>query len=185
MLTGKPPYEGENAYDIVIRHANERVPSICQRNPSLPVVVDSFMQKALAKSPAERFATPQEFMTALEQLQGYLQTSPTPPVLEREAKLIMTSNGQTFPLKGKLLLVGRKDPNQGIYPDILLTDTDKTVGRRHSYLRIQQDAYTVEDLHSRNGTRLNGAILTPQEQYPLKDGDILRFGSVEVRFELH
>ena len=53
MLTGKPPYEGENAYDIVIRHANERVPSICQRNPSLPVVVDSFMQKALAKSPAE------------------------------------------------------------------------------------------------------------------------------------
>ena len=185
MLTGKPPYEGENAYDIVIRHTNERVPSICQRNPSLPAIVDSFMQKALAKSPAERFATPQEFMTALEQLQGYLQTSPTPPVLEREAKLIMTSNGQTFPLKGKLLLVGRKDPNQGIYPDILLTDTDKTVGRRHAYLRIQQDAYTVEDLHSRNGTRLNGAILTPQEQYPLKDGDILRFGSVEVRFELH
>ncbi len=40
------------------------------------------------------------------------------------------------------------------------------------------------DLNALNKTRLNGVILTPHEERPLKDGDILRFGSVEVRFEL-
>jgi serine/threonine-protein kinase len=70
----------------------------------------------------------------------------------------------------------------GIYPEIVLTD--KTVGRRHAYLRHEQGKYTVEDLNALNKTRLNGAILTPHEKCALNDGDILRFGSVEVRFEL-
>ena len=206
MLTGKPPYEGDTAVDIVIKHMNEKIPSVCRQNPSLPTEMDTFMQKALAKSPADRFATPQEFIAALEQLQERVQAMPrkvtraTPPsepkrkseiplpppvVPTRETRLVLLSNGQIFPLKGELMLVGRKDPTLGIYPEILLTDTDKTVGRKHAHLRNQQGIYTVEDLSSQNRTRLNGVILTPHEQQTLKDGDILRFGSVEVRFELH
>ena len=42
----------------------------------------------------------------------------------------------------------------------------------------------MEDLNALNKTRLNGVTLTPHEEHTLKDGDILRFGSVEVRFEL-
>jgi serine/threonine-protein kinase len=203
MLTGKPPYEGDTAVDIVIKHMNEKIPSVCRLNPSLPMEIDPFMQKALAKSPTDRFATPQEFIAALEQLQERVQamspqvvrpippivpkSSPPPPraVPTREAKLVLLSNGQIFPLKGELMLVGRKDPTLGIYPEVLLTDTDKTVGRKHAYLRNQQGTYTVEDLSSQNRTRLNGVILTPHEERTLKDGDLLRFGSVEVRFELH
>ena len=206
MLTGKPPYEGDTAVDIVIKHMNEKIPSVCRQNPSLPTEMDAFMQKALAKSPADRFATPQEFIAALEQLQERVQAMPgkgirtkppsepkrkpeiplPPPVIPtREARLVLLSNGQIFPLQGELMLVGRKDPTLGIYPEILLTDTDKTVGRKHAHLRNQQGIYTVEDLSSQNRTRLNGVILTPHEQQTLKDGDILRFGSVEVRFEQH
>jgi serine/threonine-protein kinase len=202
MLTGKPPYEGETAVDIVIKHMNEKIPSVCRQNPSLPMEMDLFMQKALAKSPAERFATPQEFMAALEQLQERVPVMPTERVPRpidpkqgnavphqvlatptQEANLVMLSNGHVFPLKGELMVVGRKDPTLGIYPEILLTD--KTVGRRHAYVRNQQGTYTVEDLNALNKTRLNGVILTPHEERTLKDGDILRFGSVEVRFELH
>ncbi len=199
MLTGKPPYEGETAVDIVIKHMNEKVPSVCRQNPSLPMEMDLFMQKALAKSPADRYATPQEFIAALDQLQERVPTTPSEPVPRptdptqraahqvqaaptREARLVMLSNGQIFPLKGELMVVGRQDPTLGIYPEILLTD--KTVGRRHAYLRNQQGTYTVEDLNALNRTRLNGVILTPHEERTLKDGDILRFGSVEVRFEL-
>jgi serine/threonine protein kinase len=204
MLTGKPPYEGDTAVDIVIKHMNEKIPSVCRMNPSLPMEMDAFMQKALAKAPGERFATPQEFIAALEQLQERVQAMPrnvarpmplkppkTPDALlppsrampTREAKLVLLSTGQIFPLKGEVMLVGRKDPTLGIYPEILLTDTDKTVGRKHAYVRNQQGIYTVEDLSSQNRTRLNGVILTPHEQQTLKDGDILRFGSVEARFE--
>jgi serine/threonine protein kinase len=203
MLTGNPPFMGDTAVDIVIKHMNEKVPSVCRIRPDLSDEVDLFMQKAMAKSPADRYATPREFLLALEQLEDHLQTvpppmakpgsagrslrvsSPTlppPPQRQKEAQLVVLSNGQHFPMKGDLIVVGRQDPTQGIYPEINLAD--KTVGRRHAYLRRQQSTYTVEDLNALNKTRLNGVILTPHKECTLKDGDILRFGSVEVRFEL-
>src|SRR6266487_4246002 len=76
MLAGRPPFEGETAVDIVIKHMNEKVPSICRLRPDLPMEMDTFMQKALAKLPADRFATPREFIVALEQLQERIQASP-------------------------------------------------------------------------------------------------------------
>jgi serine/threonine protein kinase len=202
MLSGRPPYEGETAVDIVIKHMNEKIPSICRLRPGLPPEMDTFMQKALAKSPADRFATPRDFIVALEQLQERIQGMPpieqaiqpggdqrkpgnehapksVPP---KEARLVVISSGHTIPLTGELMVVGRRDPTLGIYPEIDLAD--KTVGRRHAYLRNKQGTYTVEDLNALNKTRLNGVTLTPHEERILKDGDILRFGSVEVRFEL-
>src|SRR6266487_3768217 len=92
MLTGNPPFRGETAVDIVIKHMNEKVPSICRMRPDLPMEMDTFMQKALAKSPADRFATPREFIAALEQLQQLLPPMPTQAVepgveLKAEAKV--------------------------------------------------------------------------------------------------
>jgi len=201
MLTGSPPFEGETAVDIVIKHMNEQVPSICQKRHDLPSEMDNFMQKAMAKSPAERYATPQEFIAALEQLQERIQAMPkrvpepghearsgnigmakSPVAPPKQARLVVLSNGQSHLLMSELMVVGRQDPILGIFPDIPLAD--KTVGRRHAYLRNQQGTYTVEDLNALNKTRLNGVTLTPHEERTLKDGDILRFGSVEVRFEL-
>ncbi|MBA2680302.1 MAG: protein kinase [Ktedonobacteraceae bacterium] len=204
MLTGHPPYEGETAVDIVIKHMNDNIPSICRLRPELPIEMDTFMQKALAKAPADRFATPQEFIAALDQIQeripvggagaaqrggrqeeakagtdGIARVGPT---AYREARIVTVSSGQSIPLKGELMLVGRQDPTRGNYPEVSLTD--KTVGRTHAYLRNKQGTYTIEDHGSRNKTRLNGITLTPFEERTLKDGDVLRFGSVEVRFEL-
>src|SRR5437764_13338757 len=36
MLTGHPPFEGETAVDIVVKHMHEKVPSICRIRPDLP-----------------------------------------------------------------------------------------------------------------------------------------------------
>lgn len=208
MLTGKPPYEGDTAVDIVIKHMNEKVPSICRLRPDLPPEMDHFMQKAMAKSPADRYATPQEFIAALERLQEAMRETPVerrpallpnqpagagnvnrgrgvppvPPPPQKEAYLIVLSSGESIPLKGELMVVGRKDPTLGIYPEIHLAD--KTVGRRHAYIRNKHGVYTVEDLNALNKTRLNGVILAPHEEHTLKDGDVLRFGNFEVRFEL-
>jgi Serine/threonine protein kinase len=204
MLGGRPPYEGETAVDIVIKHMNEPVPSLHRLRPDLPPDIDTFMQKALAKPPAKRYATPQEFIAALDHMAQLVsqrastpdnnkplihsinndpgEPLPTPSSPSREARIVIISSGHIIPLKGDLMVVGRQDPTLGIYPEINLAD--KTVGRRHAYLRNQQGTYTVEDLNALNKTRLNGVTLTPHEERTLKDGDILRFGSVEVRFEL-
>jgi eukaryotic-like serine/threonine-protein kinase len=232
MVAGHPPFEGETAVDIVVKHMNEKVPSLCRLRADLPPELDAFMQKAMAKTPADRYGTPQEFIAALERVQQLIpaierqQTAERgaigkqqnngsepaealalPPVQQpqrsaslpqeqrarqervvadgapqKQARLLVLSSNQTIPLMGELMVVGRHDPVLGIYPEINLAD--KTVGRRHAYLRFQHGQYSVEDLNALNKTRLNGVILTPHEERPLKDGDILRFGSVEVRFEL-
>ncbi|WP_376793595.1 protein kinase [Thermogemmatispora sp.] len=197
MLTGHPPFEGETAVDIVIKHMNEKVPSICRQRPGLPPEMDQFFQKAMAKAPTERYQTPQEFLAALEQLQQRVHElgvderaeppegeRPAPPRLppQKQARLVVIATGQVFPLTGEQMVVGRHDPILGIYPEINLMD--KTVGRRHAYIRNQHGTFTVEDLNALNKTRLNGVVLAPHEEHVLKDGDILRFGSVEVRFEL-
>jgi len=210
MLAGAPPFQGESAVDIVIKHMNDKVPSLCRIRHDLPMEMDLFMQKALAKSPTDRYTTPQEFIAALEQVHERVLAMPTDkrhaqpagliheqqaggmssggnanvarPLPTKEARIIVLSNGQAIPLKGELMVVGRQDPTLGIFPEITLAD--KAVGRRHAYLRNQQGVFTVEDLNALNKTRLNGVILTPHEERTLKDGDVLRFGSVEVRFEM-
>jgi len=204
MLAGNPPFEGDTAVDIVMKHMNEKVPSICRLRPELPGDMDVFLRKAMAKSPNDRYSTPRDFIAALEQLQQLLPPMPAHPVEpgaelkpeakagagpgkpiaapQKQARIIVLSSGQPFQLDRDVMVVGRKDPTLGIFPEINLAD--KTVGRRHAYLRNQQGQFTVEDLNALNKTRLNGVTLTPYEERMLKDGDILRFGSVEVRFEL-
>jgi serine/threonine protein kinase len=204
MLAGHPPYEGDTAVDIVMKQMNEKVPSICRLRPELPVEMDIFLQKAMAKSPNDRYSTPREFIAALEQVQQRIPSTPahalepaaelkpepkaggagskSPTAPQKQARIVVLSSGQAIALDRDLMVVGRHDPTLGIFPEINLAD--KTVGRRHAYLRNQQGQFTVEDLNALNKTRLNGVTLTPYEERTLKDGDTLRFGSVEVRFEL-
>ncbi|NVJ17534.1 FHA domain-containing protein [Myxococcus sp. AM010] len=82
--------------------------------------------------------------------------------------------GQTYPLKGKVL-VGRQPP-AGIMLD------DDSVSRRHAELEATSAGVTVRDLGSANGTLLNGEPLD-QTPVPLEPGDQLQFGVVEMSFE--
>jgi DNA-binding CsgD family transcriptional regulator len=52
---------------------------------------------------------------------------------------------------------------------------DATVSRRHARLTLAGATLAVEDLDSRNGTRVNGRVVTRSE---LHLGDQVRFGSV-------
>lgn len=183
MLTGNPPYTGGGALDIILMHTRSPIPSICRQRPDLPPEMEAFMIKALAKSPDARFQSPAEYMLAVEQLQQRIRGDIVPA--EPEAQLILLEGGQTFTLRGTKLLVGREDPRREIHPEVLLNDESKTVGRIHACFSCREGQWSIEDRNSRNKTRLNGAVLVPYEPHPLKSGDLLRFGRVEARFELH
>lgn len=76
-------------------------------------------------------------------------------------------------LGAKTMVVGRKPDPKG------LTVEHGTVSRRHVELRRKPDgSYTVDELGSRNGSRLNGRRLTPGAAQPLTPGDVLRTGDV-------
>jgi len=183
MLTGNPPYTGGGALDIILMHTRNPVPLICRLRPDLPPEMDAFITKALAKSPDKRFQTPAEYMRAIEQIQQHLRGEIVQP--QPVAQLILLENGQVFHLQGNKLLVGREDPRREIHPDVLINDESRTIGRIHACFSCKEGQWSIEDRNSRNKTRLNGDILVPYEPHQLKNGDLLRFGRVETRFELH
>ena len=181
-LTGRPPYAGGTIVDIIFKHLNDPIPSIYRQRPDVPPEMDSFLQRALAKSPYARYQTPREFIGALEEVQQVIRGPVSRPI---QARLVIVTTGQTFPLNGEKLIIGREDPKHEIHPDIQIDDQTLTLGRKHARLLFQDGAWMVEDRNSRNKTRLNGKILSPYELQPLKDGDTLHFGRVEARFEIH
>jgi len=179
MLVGHPPFPKGNIWEVIEKHMYEKVPSVCLLRPDLSGEIDIFMQKAMAKSPKDRYQTPREFLAAIQELQS--STSTTPRILPpKQGYFVILSTGESIPLTGETMEIGREAPN--IQPDINLAD-DK-VSRRHACLRNRQGAFSLEARHSKNPTYLNDVRLTPSEERLLKDGDILKFGNVEIRFEL-
>jgi pSer/pThr/pTyr-binding forkhead associated (FHA) protein len=89
-----------------------------------------------------------------------------------------------FELTGQsTYLVGRRDVDQQLFPDVDLHDwdgADAGVSRRHLMIRVIGDVVSIEDLESRNSTILNGYRLFPHQQYPLVDGDEVRIGDITV-----
>ena len=65
ILTGSPPYEHENGFEVILAHINSPVPKASERARDLPKAVDPVLARALAKAPAERFATATELVEAL------------------------------------------------------------------------------------------------------------------------
>src|SRR5579875_701605 len=96
------------------------------------------------------------------------------------------SNGQQITLSGERALVGRYDHDLGgIQPEVDLSKMEgaDTVSRIHAAIEHIGSSYTVTDLNSTNGTRLNGTRLEPDKATPLNVGDTLTFGKVTATFK--
>jgi eukaryotic-like serine/threonine-protein kinase len=65
MLAGEPPFAGTGPRATMARHAIERPAPIRALRPTVPVAVERALERALAKSPADRFPDMTELMAAL------------------------------------------------------------------------------------------------------------------------
>ncbi len=66
MLGGEPPFTGSSAQAILARHAIDPVPPLRTLRPTVTPAVEAAVLGALAKVPADRFATAGAFAEALE-----------------------------------------------------------------------------------------------------------------------
>lgn len=91
-----------------------------------------------------------------------------------------------LPIDQKSVIVGRLDPKRGVTPDIDLSTMDPkmTVSRQHARIRYEGSFFSIEDLKSRNKTRVRDLALTPFKTELLQDGDTLFIGSVRLLFEV-
>jgi eukaryotic-like serine/threonine-protein kinase len=67
MLAGVPPFTGPTAQAVLARHSVDPVPSLRTVRSTVPHALEEVVSKALAKVPADRFATAAEFKEALAQ----------------------------------------------------------------------------------------------------------------------
>ena len=95
-------------------------------------------------------------------------------------------DARRFAIKDTYVVVGRVDPKRGLKPEVDLTSIDPgmTVSRQHARIRFWKTFFSIEDLKSRNKTRLGELTLTPLKAELLQDGDVLHFGSVRVVFKV-
>src|SRR6184192_1828503 len=65
MLAGEPPFTGPSAESIVRQHLAAAPPRVSAMRAAVPPAIDEAIVRALAKTPADRFATAAEFVAAL------------------------------------------------------------------------------------------------------------------------
>ncbi len=65
MLAGEPPYTAPNAQALLAKQLVDPVPAVRRLRPTVPTSVDQALMKALAKAPADRFASATAFAEAL------------------------------------------------------------------------------------------------------------------------
>jgi tetratricopeptide (TPR) repeat protein len=65
MLAGEPPYTGPTAQAIVAKKLSDAVPRVSVVRERVPSSVEAAIDQALAKAPAHRLATAQQFVDAL------------------------------------------------------------------------------------------------------------------------
>jgi serine/threonine-protein kinase len=202
LLSGKLPFEGETAFDFLMARLTEPPRPILEVNPAVPSLFGPILAKALAQNPDDRYQTMVEFSQDLIETRHKLGRSSgtySQGVKPREATSVMSaselqetkvslklSSGQLISADSKPeLFVGRAHKN--VIPDIDLAPygaAQAGVSRRHSRLLRKAEQWFVEDLESTNGTFVNGVKLPPNQATPIRQGDKLRFGQIEVEFGL-
>lgn len=65
MLTGRVPFDGENAVSVAMMHINGSVPAPSIENPAVSALMDAIVLKATSRQPGDRFKSADELISAL------------------------------------------------------------------------------------------------------------------------
>ena len=91
MLIGQPPFTGPSVHVVIARHLTDPVPGLRIVRQTVPETVETTILQAMAKLPADRFASMQGFLHALD----LPDTAPRPVASTRlSARLPWTSRAR-------------------------------------------------------------------------------------------
>ncbi len=65
MLTGTPPFSGQNPISVIMKHIREIPPSMGEINIAVPDEIQQIVLKLLAKEPVDRYQSAEEVLRAL------------------------------------------------------------------------------------------------------------------------
>ncbi|MBN1668070.1 MAG: protein kinase [Anaerolineales bacterium] len=110
MLIGHTPYQATTPAKVMMMHILEPVPDLLLEKPDLPPAVKAWLEKCLAKDPANRFANATEMAVALETAMrgeihptlqakagGIAQKPGTPATVQATPNTVLTPGGGIVP----------------------------------------------------------------------------------------
>lgn len=129
-------------------------------------------------------------------LSGALEDEETANLGALQVVILSTGRELSFPWNEKRsLLVGRRDPGQGIYPDIDVTEDggiESGVSRTHARVIMGLQSalpgspaiplLQVEDIGSSNGTFIARQQIPAHRPIMIRNGEEVRFGRLTIRF---
>ena len=65
LLVGEPPFKGDSPVSVAYKHVSEQAELPTARNPRIPTALEAVTMKALAKNPANRYASAEELAADL------------------------------------------------------------------------------------------------------------------------
>ncbi|MGE5636229.1 MAG: Stk1 family PASTA domain-containing Ser/Thr kinase [Nocardioidaceae bacterium] len=66
MLAGRPPFDGDGAVSVALKHVSEEPPPLSLVRPGTHPALEAVVMTALAKEPARRWGSAEDFAAALE-----------------------------------------------------------------------------------------------------------------------
>ena len=105
-------------------------------------------------------------------VEGDEKVEPAAPASSASVVIHEDGGPRPVPLTKDVVTIGR-------LPDCEVVLNDKGASRRHAQIRAKDGLYTLTDLGSTNGTRLNGQTI---QSRPLEDGDRITIGATTLDF---
>ncbi len=66
LLTGRPPFTGRTAQEVLAAHVTQRPEAVTSRRPALPPALGTAIMRCLEKRPADRYQSAEELLAVLE-----------------------------------------------------------------------------------------------------------------------
>lgn len=117
---------------------------------------------------------------------------PTPPptqsgssrtqLQQQTAKLLHVQTNTVIELQPNLSVIHLGKPNDRIPPDVDVSGfpNSEIVSRIHADIRVEGDAFYIEDVGSANGTYINNLPLLPGNRHRLRVGDRIALGKGDL-----
>ena len=113
------------------------------------------------------------------------EKSPASATVEHLLKLKTSTQKRPIELSARLK-TGAAPVGLGRSRDNVLVIDDSSVSNFHaSFIHGQGDTIYLSDLGSSNGTSINGSPIDANDRQPVRSGDRLRFGDIEMTVEIN
>ncbi len=115
MVAGQPPFVGPTAESVLHQHVAAPAPRVTTIRPTATATLERVIERALAKAPADRFATASQFAEAL----GVPDAVPSLPVPVRRFRRALLGTAGLVVVAAAALLLVKRPAHAALNPNLI------------------------------------------------------------------